>query len=95
MAPKFIDSHSAAELDGVTFAFACVDKGSARAGIIEHPMVKWRLDLLVRRDRGLYWLFLRGDAEATRRWDLRSLCIYNFIYIRKLSRRELRRDSLK
>jgi len=40
MAPKFIDSHSAAELDGVTFAFVCVDKGSARAGIIDVLIAK-------------------------------------------------------
>lgn len=32
---KFIDSPSSAELDGVTFAFVCVDKGSARAGIFD------------------------------------------------------------
>jgi hypothetical protein len=40
MAPKFIDSHSAAELDGVTLAFVCVDKGSARAGIIDVLIAK-------------------------------------------------------
>ena len=32
---KFIDSSSDAELDGVTFAFVCVDKGSARSGIFD------------------------------------------------------------
>jgi hypothetical protein len=32
---KFIDSASAADLDGVTFAFVCVDKGSARAEIFD------------------------------------------------------------
>lgn len=31
----YIDGASAADLDGVTFAFVCVDKGSARAGIFE------------------------------------------------------------
>lgn len=32
---KFIDSSSEAELDGVTFAFVCVDKGSSRSGIFD------------------------------------------------------------
>jgi hypothetical protein len=32
---KFIESSSTAELDGVTFAFVCVDKGSARAKIFD------------------------------------------------------------
>jgi len=35
MAPKFIDSQSSSKLDGVTFAFVSVDKGSARAGIFD------------------------------------------------------------
>lgn len=38
---KFIDSSSGAELEGVTFAFVCVDKGSSRSGIF---------DLLISRD---------------------------------------------
>lgn len=33
VAHKFIDSSSAADFEGVTFAFVCVDKGSARAEI--------------------------------------------------------------
>lgn len=33
--PKFIDASSADELNGVTFAFVCVDKGSSRAGIFD------------------------------------------------------------
>lgn len=33
--PKFIDSSCTEDLDGVTFAFVCVDKGSARAGIFD------------------------------------------------------------
>jgi hypothetical protein len=33
--PKFIDASSSDELNGVTFAFVCVDKGSARAGIFD------------------------------------------------------------
>ena len=32
---KFIDASCSEELDGVTFAFVCVDKGSARAGIVD------------------------------------------------------------
>ena len=32
---QFIDQSSAAEFEGVTFVFVCVDKGSARAGIFE------------------------------------------------------------
>lgn len=32
---KFIDATCAEDLDGVTFAFVCVDKGSSRAGIFE------------------------------------------------------------
>jgi hypothetical protein len=32
---KYIDATSAAELDGVTFAFVCVDKGPARAAIFD------------------------------------------------------------
>lgn len=38
--PKFIDAQSLSELDGVTFAFVCVDKGSARAGIFDALMAK-------------------------------------------------------
>jgi hypothetical protein len=33
LVPKFIDSTSVSEFDGVTFAFVCVDKGSSRAEI--------------------------------------------------------------
>jgi len=33
--PKFIDNSCESDLQGVTFAFVCVDKGSSRAGIIE------------------------------------------------------------
>jgi molybdopterin/thiamine biosynthesis adenylyltransferase len=33
--PKFIDATSQDELNGVTFAFVCVDKGTSRAGIVE------------------------------------------------------------
>ena len=32
---KFIDDSCAADLDGVTFAFVCVDKGSSRSGIFD------------------------------------------------------------
>ena len=34
-APKFIDATSQDELNGVTFAFVCVDKGTSRAGIVD------------------------------------------------------------
>lgn len=37
---KFIDANSGADLDGVTFAFVCVDKGSARAMIIDLLITK-------------------------------------------------------
>jgi hypothetical protein len=33
--PTFIDSSSGREIQGVTFAFVCVDKGSSRAGIFD------------------------------------------------------------
>lgn len=32
--PKFLDDSCSEDLDGVTFAFVCVDKGSSRSGII-------------------------------------------------------------
>lgn len=32
---KFIDAESEAELEGVTLAFVCVNKGSSRAGIFQ------------------------------------------------------------
>jgi len=38
--PKLIDASSAAELDGVTFAFVCVDKGSARSKIFDLLILK-------------------------------------------------------
>jgi len=37
---KFIEANSGADLDGVTFAFVCVDKGSARAAIIDLLIAK-------------------------------------------------------
>jgi hypothetical protein len=39
--PKFLDASCSEDLDGVTFAFVCVDKGSARTGIF---------DLLISKD---------------------------------------------
>jgi len=33
--PQYIDASCSGDLDGVTFAFVCVDKGSARAGIFD------------------------------------------------------------
>ena len=38
--PLFIDEMSAAELDGVTFAFVAVDKGSSGKGIIDLLIAK-------------------------------------------------------
>lgn len=40
IAPKFIDASSAEDLDGVTFAFVCVDKGSSRAAIFDLLIAK-------------------------------------------------------
>lgn len=37
---KFIDASCAADLEGVTFAFVCVDKGSSRAGIFDLLLAK-------------------------------------------------------
>ena len=33
--PTFVDGSCHDEMDGVTFAFVCVDKGSSRAGIFD------------------------------------------------------------
>lgn len=38
--PKYIDATCADDLEGVTFAFVCVDKGSARAGIFDLLIAK-------------------------------------------------------
>ena len=38
--PTFVDASSADELNGVTFAFVCVDKGGSRAGIFDVLMAK-------------------------------------------------------
>jgi hypothetical protein len=38
--PKFLDSDCSEDLDGVTFAFVCVDKGSSRAAIFEILIAK-------------------------------------------------------
>lgn len=38
--PKFLDATFTEDLDGVTFAFVCVDKGSSRAGIFDLLMSK-------------------------------------------------------
>lgn len=37
---KFVDASAMEDLDGVTFAFVCVDKGTSRAGIFELLMAK-------------------------------------------------------
>jgi len=38
--PKFIDATCAEDLEGVTFAFVCVDKGSSRTGIFDLLIAK-------------------------------------------------------
>ena len=38
--PKFVDASCVEELNGVTFAFVCVDKGSSRAGIFDVLLAK-------------------------------------------------------
>ena len=38
--PKFVDATCAEDLDGVTFAFVCVDKGSSRGGIFDLLLAK-------------------------------------------------------
>lgn len=38
--PKFIDASCSDELNGVTFAFVCVDKGSSRSGIFDVLLAK-------------------------------------------------------
>jgi hypothetical protein len=38
--PLFIDASSAAEIDGVTFAFICVDKGSSRKQLLDLLIAK-------------------------------------------------------
>jgi hypothetical protein len=35
LTPKYIDAESVADMNGVTFAFVCVDKGSARSNIFD------------------------------------------------------------
>jgi hypothetical protein len=74
--PKFIDAHSSNELNGVTFAFVCVDKGSARAGIFDVLMAKGipfiDVGMGLNRSRGALNGLLRvthfsaADAQAVR-----------------------------
>lgn len=40
LAPKFVDASCVDDLEGVTFAFVCVDKGSSRAGIFDLLIAK-------------------------------------------------------
>lgn len=59
--PKFIDATCADDLDGVTFAFVCVDKGSSRSSIF---------DLLVAKgiafiDVGMGLLRQKGELAGT------------------------------
>jgi hypothetical protein len=76
MVPKFIDSQSSSQLDGATFAFVCVDKGSARAGVFDVLMAKKipfiDVGLGLNRSRGALNGLLRvtyfsaADAQAVR-----------------------------
>ena len=83
MVPKFIDSQSSTQLDGVTFAFVCVDKGSARAGIFDVLMAKKipfiDVGMGLNRSRGALSGLLRvtyfsaTDAQAVREKQLVDL----------------------
>lgn len=76
MVPKFIDSQSSSELEGVTFAFVCVDKGSARAGILDALMARKipfiDVGMGLNRKRGALsgmvrvTYFSAGDAQTVR-----------------------------
>lgn len=62
---KFIDQSSGADLDGVTFAFVCVDKGSARAAIFD-LLLSMKIPFIdvgmgIDRDKGL----LNGMLRVT------------------------------
>ena len=63
--PKYVDASCGREFDGVTFAFVCVDKGSARAEIFDLllakriPFIDVGMGLKRRDDR------LTGMARAT------------------------------
>jgi hypothetical protein len=59
--PKFIDASSSAELDGVTFAFVCVDKGVSRAGIFDLLIAK-RIPFI---DVGMGLFRQQGALEGT------------------------------
>lgn len=73
---KFIDATSTTEIDGVTFAFVCVDKGSARAGIFDLLIAKKipfiDVGIGLQRDQGLLngmirtTYFSADDAQAIR-----------------------------
>jgi ThiF family len=83
IAPTFIDSQSSGELDGVTFAFVCVDKGSARAGIFDILIAKKipfiDVGMGLNRNRGALNGLLRvtyfsaADAETFREMQLAEL----------------------
>ena len=69
MKPKFIDTSCAEDLQGVTFAFVCVDKGSSRAAIFELliamgiPFIDVGMGLL--RQKGELAGTLNGLVRAT------------------------------
>lgn len=83
MVPEFVDAQSSTQLDGVTFAFVCVDKGSARAGIFDVLMAKKipfiDVGMGLNRSRGALSGLLRvtyfsaTDAQAVREKQLVDL----------------------
>ncbi len=81
--PKFIDASSLGELDGVTFAFVSVDKGSSRAGVFD-ALIPMKIPFIdvgmgLNRKHGPLGGMLRvtyfspEDAEKLRAKDLAEL----------------------
>lgn len=81
--PRFIDAQSSSELEGVTFAFVCVDKGSARAGIFD-LLISMRIPFIdvgmgLNRKQGALNGMLRvtyfsaDDAQTIRQMQLAEL----------------------
>ena len=77
---KYIDSQSGESLDGVTFAFVCVDKGTSRAGIFD-VLIQRKIPFIdvgmgLNRNRGSIDGTLRAtyysveDAQRLRNLDL-------------------------
>jgi hypothetical protein len=74
---KYIDRSSAADLEGVTFAFVCVDKGSARAEIFELlislgiPFMDVGMGANARRDSAACILFALQISRIPYVWCVR------------------------